>query len=59
MKTKYILVQWPDSQYLMEHKRFHECLLVQDINRHDEVGSSAYMVPEDLYHEIFPEITQE
>lgn len=50
---KYILVQWPESQMLMEHKRFNECLLVQDIDGHDEVGSSAYMCPEDLYEKIF------
>ena len=50
---KYILVQWPESQYLMEHPKFHECLLIQDIDGHDEVGSSAYMCPEDLYNEVF------
>lgn len=50
--NKYVLVQWPESQYLMEHERFHECLLVQDIDGHDEVGSSAYMCPEDLYKEL-------
>ncbi len=51
--TKYILVQWPESQELMEHPRFNECLFVQDIEGHDEVGSSAYMCPEDLYEEVF------
>ena len=40
---KYILVQWPESQELMEHKRFNECLFVQDIDGHDEVGSGAYI----------------
>lgn len=50
---KYILVQWPESQMLMEHERFHECLLVQDIEGHDEIGSSAYMCPEDLYKKIY------
>ena len=51
--TKYILVQWPESQDLMEHPRFNECLFVQDIEGHEEVGSSAYMCPEDLYEEVF------
>ena len=46
---KYVLVQFPESQLLMEHPRFNECLFVQDIPGHDEVGSSAYMCPEDLY----------
>ena len=50
---KYVLVEWPESQKLMEHKRFNECLFIQDIDGHDEVGSSAYMCPEDLYKQIF------
>ena len=50
---KYILVQWPESQELVEHERFNECLFVQNIDWHDEVGSSAYMCPEDLYEELF------
>ena len=50
---KYILVEWPKSQMLMEHERFNECLLVQDIDEHIEVGSAAYMCPEDLYEKIF------
>ena len=50
---KYILVEWPESQMLMEHERFNECLFVQDIDGHVEVGSSAYMCPEDLYEKIF------
>ena len=50
---KYVLVQWPESKYLMNHKRFHECLLVVNIDGHDEVTSSAYMCPEDLYIDIF------
>ena len=50
---KYILVQWPESQALMLHERFHECLFISNIDGHDDVGSSAYMCPEDLYNEIF------
>jgi hypothetical protein len=54
MKTKYILVQWPESQVLrLDDERFHECLLVENIEGHDEVGDNAYMCPEDLYNEIF------
>lgn len=52
-KDKYVLVQWPETQELMMHERFNECLLIQDIDGHDEVGSSSYMCPEDLYEEIF------
>lgn len=47
---KYILVQWPESQELMEHERFDECLLVQD---DDESNNNSYMCPEDLYEKIF------
>ena len=50
---KYILVQWPESQFLMDHERFNECLFVENIEGHEDVGSSAYMCPEDLYNEIF------
>ena len=50
---KYILVQWPDSQYLMENPRFSECIFCMDIDGHEEVGDSDYMCPEDLYDEIF------
>lgn len=50
---KYILVEWSESQKLMEHERFNECLLIQDIDGHIEVGGSTYMCPEDLYKEIF------
>ena len=42
--TKYVLVEWPECQYLMNHERFDECYLVED---------SAYMCPENLYCEVF------
>lgn len=54
----YVLVQWPESQYLMEHPRFKECIFCQDLDGHEEVGSSAYMVPADLYRELFVEPTE-
>lgn len=50
---KYILVQWPESQDLMLNPRFSECLFISNIDGHEDVGSSAYMCPEDLYNEIF------
>ena len=50
---KYVLVEWPESQELMEHERFNECLFVQDIDGHVEVEGSAYMCPEDLYEKVF------
>lgn len=53
MNKEYILVQWPDSQILFDNERFNECLFVQDIDGHEEVGSNAYMCPTDLYEELF------
>lgn len=47
---KYILVQWPESQFIMRNPR---CLFIQDLPGHEEVGSSAYMCPEDLWKEVF------
>ena len=52
MPNKYVLIQWPDSQELMEKSWFNECVLAQDIQGHDEVGSSAYFVPEERYNEL-------
>lgn len=45
----YILLQWPESQEIMEESWFNECILGQDIDGHDEVGSSAYFVPSERY----------
>ena len=52
-KQYYVLVQWPESQMLMEHPRYNECLFVENIEGHNDVGSSAYMCPVDIYEEIF------
>lgn len=46
---KYVLVQWPDSQALMEYEWFkEECSLADE----DKFGSSAYFVPESRIAEI-------
>lgn len=49
---KYILVCWPEIQFFMEHERFHECLFVNNIDGHDEVPDSSYMVPESLFNSM-------
>lgn len=41
----YVLVQWPWSQSLMEEPWYSECILVNDENHLETVGSSAVMVP--------------
>jgi hypothetical protein len=49
----YVLVKFPESQFLMDNPRFNECIFVVNIPNHIDVGSSAYMCPKDLYDEIF------
>lgn len=52
MEKKYILVCWPESQILMKQVWFDECILMNDINHLQEIGSSAYFVPENRYNEL-------
>ena len=49
---KYVLVCWPESQNLMDEKWFDECILMNDMEHLDDIGSSAYFVPEDRYLEL-------
>jgi hypothetical protein len=51
-QTKYILVTFPDTQLLMNHPRFDECISCQEIEGHP-CPDSTYMVPEDLYEQIY------
>lgn len=37
------------SQMLMEEEWFNECILMNDENHLEEIGSSAFFVPEDRY----------
>ena len=52
MEEKYILVCWPESQILMEEVWFDECILMNDENHLQEIGSSAYFVPENRLNEL-------
>ena len=52
MEEKYILVSWAKSQILMEQVWFDECILMNDENHLQEIGSSAYFVPENRYNEL-------
>jgi hypothetical protein len=49
---KFVLVTWPESQKLMEQEWFDECILMNDENHLDDLGSSAYFVPEERYQEL-------
>lgn len=51
MKEKYSLVCWPESQMLIEEVWFNECILMNDKNHLQEIGSSAYFVPENRINE--------
>ncbi len=46
---KFILVQWPDSQILMEQEWFDSCVL----DTEGIYGSSAYFVPENLFKLLY------
>jgi hypothetical protein len=52
---KYVLIQWPDSQALMDMPWFKECVFCMDLEGHEEVGDSAYMIPEERYEEFMKE----
>ena len=48
---KYIIVQWPESQYLFDVDNWQEhCYLINDDNGLNKFGSSAYFVEEDWYN---------
>ena len=49
---KYVLITWPNSQTLMEKEWFNECILMNDENHLDQIGSSAYFVPEERIKEL-------
>lgn len=49
---KYIVVEWPESQNLMEKDWFNECELINSDFGISEYGSSAYLVPENRYNEL-------
>lgn len=49
---KYILVGWPEIQEFMDHPRWSECIFCMEIEGHP-CPDSAYIVPEDIYKEVF------
>ena len=48
MKKMYVLVEWPESQKLMDEEWFDECYLANSFED-DDVSDSAYFVPWDRY----------
>lgn len=51
MKTKYIIVSFPESQAIINHPGFNECYLIDPGD--DNSKSGSYAVPEDLYEEVY------
>lgn len=51
---KYVLVFWPEIQNFMEHERWNECLLCIGLEE-NPCPDSTYVVPEDLFNEIYKE----
>jgi hypothetical protein len=49
MLKKYILVEWPDSQYLTEMDWFDKCISMTDEKHLDKLNQPSYFVPEYLY----------
>lgn len=52
IETKYILVTWPEIQDFMTEERWNECIFCTKIKDHP-CPDCAYMVPEDLYKEVY------
>nr|DAT77753.1 MAG TPA: hypothetical protein [Caudoviricetes sp.] len=52
MKEKYVLVGWPEIQYLMDHPRWSECIFCIEIEGHP-CPDSTYAIPESLYDEVY------
>lgn len=55
MNIEYIMVSWPEIQDFMEHERWSECVFCSEIEGHP-CPDSTYMVPKDLYIEVYKEI---
>ena len=52
MEKEYIIVTWPESQELMGKEWFDECILINKEPLLNQVGSSAYFVPENRLNEL-------
>jgi hypothetical protein len=56
-RRKYVLIQWPESQLLMDYEWFNtECYLANNERTLEDIGSSAYFVPEDRIEELTMQI---
>lgn len=53
LPNTYVAVGWPASQKVMDHPDFEKCFLIDDEAGIERFGPSAYMVPEDIYRQVF------
>ena len=56
---KYVIVEWPESQLLMNHEKFCECHLINDEQGMEEFGSCAFFCPEDVFNDVFKPVEDE
>lgn len=56
---RYILVQWPDSQDLMDQPWFGECIFCIETDQTMDPGGSAYMCPENRYNQLYGNVDEE
>ena len=49
---KFTLISWPKSQILVEQEWFDECILMNDEKHLENIGPSAYFVPEERMKEL-------
>ena len=52
MDANYVVVQWPESQELMDKDWFDECVLLNHEKEIQDYGSSAYLVPVERLKEL-------
>lgn len=55
MNDKYIIVQWPESQYFLDRD---DCCLINTEPFLSIYGSSAYFVPEKVYTLVIENLTK-
>lgn len=49
MPQLYVIVEWPEIQYFMDHKDWDKCRMLYP----DETSLCEYIVPLELYNEIY------
>jgi hypothetical protein len=53
MEKEYVIVTWPESQWIMDKEWYDECVLINEEPLLSQVGSSAYFVPKSRLKDNF------